>query len=226
MSFKLFLKELSGNRVEGELIKSAFYSFIISAIIFLLFYFTKLKELGTLSTTAISMSILAVLSYSFLSPTIRQVKAYGQHKHGEGMMIGMTIGMLAGFLSGFFVGATNGMFVGSVFGMLVGICLGVYLGSCCGVMGVLEGAMAGFMGGLMGAMTAVMTLTDHIIILGIFIFLISAFITVSLSYMIYLSSKNRKYNSQSYSKEVIISTILFLLTIIIMVFGPRSFLFT
>ena len=43
MSFKEFVKELNGNRVEGELIKTILYSLLTSFIILEILYFLKLR---------------------------------------------------------------------------------------------------------------------------------------------------------------------------------------
>ena len=156
MSFKEFIKELNGSRVEGELIKTVFYSLLVSFALFAVLYFFKFRYISDFIPKYGFFLFFAILSFGLVVPTIRQVRAYKRMNCMSGMMVGMTIGMMAGFLSGYFVGATNGMFIGGVFGMTVGVTLGIWTGSCCGVMGFLEGIMAGFMGGLMGAMTALM----------------------------------------------------------------------
>ncbi len=191
MSFKEFRNELNGKneRVEGELVKTILYSILASFGLLTVLYFTKLKYVENFLPKYGLFIFFSILSYAFILPSIRQVRAYKNFACMSGMMIGMTTGMIAGFLPGYFVGATNGMFWGSVFGMSIGIFTGVWNGKCCGIMGIMEGLMAGFMGGLMGAMTAVMMINDNLKIAGIILFAISAVIVFALSYMIYGETK-------------------------------------
>ena len=226
MSLKEFRKELNGNRVEGELIKTVFYSLSTSFIILGLLYYLRFRYIENFLENQGYFLFFAALSYSLLLPTIRQVRAYKEFPCMTGMMIGMTIGMIAGFLSGFFIASTNGMFVGSVFGMAVGIVLGIWNGKCCGIMGVIEGIMAGFMGGLMGAMTAFMLFNDHLISAMIIVFSISAVILFSLNYMVYKEMKlEERKIKEGHFLTFIITFILIVLTTWLMVFGPRSGVF-
>jgi hypothetical protein len=142
----------------------------------------------------------------------------------SGMMVGMTIGMISGFLPGFYIGMTNGMFVGSAFGMLVGMIFGVWNGKCCGIMGAMEGIMAGFMGGLMGAMTSVMMLNDNVSIMAWIVLIVSAVIMIGLNYMVYNEMKEIKGKNGDNWNIIWISGILMALTVLIVVYGPRSFL--
>ena len=226
MSLKEFRKELNGNRVEGELIKSIFYSLITSFVILGILYYSKFRYIENFMSTKGYFLFFSALSYSLIVPTIRQVKAYKEFACMTGMMIGMTMGMISGFLPGFLIASTNGMFIGSVFGMSIGIFLGIWNGKCCGIMGVMEGIMAGFMGGLMGAMTAFMLFNDHLILSMVIIFLISAVIMVSLNYMIYkeMRFEERKIVEDNFSTFAI-TFVLINLTIWIMLFGPRSEVF-
>ena len=226
MSFKEFTKELNGNRVEGELIKTIFYSLIASFIALAVFYYFKFRYIENFIPNYGFYLFFAVLSYALVAPTIRQIRAYKQMACMSGMMVGMTIGMIAGFLAGYFIGATNGMFIGGLFGMLVGIILGVWTGFCCGVMGFMEGIMAGFMGGWMGSMTAVMLINDNLKFASMIIIGVCAVILVSLNYMIYLETKeSERQKKEDHFITIIISIILTLATSWIMVFGPRSALF-
>lgn len=227
MSFQSFLKELNGNRVEGELLKSIFYSLITSIAILALLYFFKFRFIEHFTDKYGFYLFFAALSYALLTPLIHQVHAYKTFTCMSGMMIGMTMGMLAGFLSSFYIGATNGMFYGSVFGILVGIFFGVWMGSCCGVMGLLEGIMAGFMGGFMGGMTAVMMLNDHIRAMTLIVFLLGGVISIALNYMIYLEMKESERQRQGEHLLIVtVTAILTLATTWLMVFGPRSVLFS
>ena len=187
--FKEFIKELNGNRVEGELIKTTLYSLLTSLIFLVLIYYLKFSSVTDFIPKYGFYLFFSALSLAIITPAIRQIRAYNKFACMSGMMIGMTIGMISGFLLGFYVGSTNGMFVGGFFGVAVGMILGIWNGKSCGVMGIMEGIMAGFMGGLMGAMTAVMLLNDNLKIAGILIFVISAIIMVGLNYMIYKEAK-------------------------------------
>jgi uncharacterized membrane protein (DUF441 family) len=226
MSFKLFVKELNGNRVEGELIKTIFYSLAVSFGLLILLYLFKLRYIENFIPKYGLFIFLAVLSYAILLPSVRQVRAYKEFSCMSGMIIGMTIGMIAGFLSGFYVGATNGMFIGSIFGIFVGIIFGIYNGSCCGIMGFMEGITAGFMGGLMGAMTSVMMLNDHLKAASVIIFMVLSIILISLNYMIYKETKeSERHIKESYVFTIFASLILTSITTWIMVMGPRSIIF-
>ncbi len=226
MSFKEFIKELNGSRVEGELIKTIFYSLVTSLLVIVILYFLILKNTTDFISKYGFYLFLASISYALILPAVRQVRAYKHFACMSGMMIGMTTGMMIGFMSGYFIGATNGMFVGGVFGMIVGSAIGVWMGSCCGIMGVMEGLMAGFMGGWMGAMTAVMLLNDNLKLATVIITIFTAIISILLNYMIFFENKeNERQKQEGHSITVIITLVLMLATTWVMVFGPRSALF-
>ncbi|MEI6849980.1 MAG: hypothetical protein WCK29_02995 [archaeon] len=227
MSFKQFLKELNGNRVEGELIKTVLVSLITSVAIIGILYYFILKNITNFIPNYGLYLLLAAIIYSLLVPIIRQVRTYKQFACMAGMMIGMTAGMVAGFMAGYLVGATNGMFIGGVFGMIIGSVLGVWVGSCCGIMGFMEGIMAGFMGGLMGAMTAVMLLNDHLKLASVIVTIFSGIIAISLNYMIYFEMKEHEGKSrENHFNTILVTAILMILTLGLMVFGPRSAIFS
>ncbi|MDO8460015.1 MAG: hypothetical protein Q7S74_02820 [Nanoarchaeota archaeon] len=227
MSFKQFMKELNGSRVEGELLKTVLYSLVTSFIVIGILYFLVLKNVTNFIPKYGFYLFLAAISYALILPVMRQVRAYKQFGCMSGMMIGMTVGMIAGFMSGYFIGATNGMFIGSVFGMIFGSFLGIWMGSCCGIMGMMEGVMAGFMGGLMGAMTSVMLLNDHLKLATIIMSIFTAVISISLNYMVFFEMKeSERQKKEDYSMTIIITFILMILTTWLMVFGPRSALFS
>lgn len=226
MTTKEFLKELQGTRVEGELLKTIFLSLLTSFITLGLFYFLKLQYIDNFIPKYGFFLFFAILSYALVMPSIRQVRAYKAFPCMTGMMIGMTVGMMSGFLAGFYTGATNGMFWGGVFGMAVGIFLGIWKGKCCGVMGVMEGLMAGFMGGLMGAMTAVMMYNDNLKAAGVIVFIVCGAILAGLNYMLYKETKNEeRTHTEDQFLTLVLSFVLTVLTIWLMVFGPRSALF-
>ncbi len=226
MSFKEFMKELNGNRVEGELVKTIVYSLITSAITLASLYFIKLKNIENFLPKYSLALILIVISYALILTTVRQVRAYREMACMSGMMVGMTTGMIAGFLPGFYLASTNGMFVGSVSGMFLGISMGIWNGKCCGVMGIMEGIMAGFMGGLMGAMTAFMLLNDHLKTTSVLVLTISAVIIIGLNYMIYKEMKEtERQMKEDHFITIILTFLLTVITIWLMVFGPRSGIF-
>ncbi len=226
MAIKEFAKELSGDGVEGELIKTIFYSLLTSFILLAVLYFLKLKTIPEFLPKYGFYIFFTALSYALVIPTIRQVRAYKQFACMSGMMIGMTIGMIAGFLSGFYIGATNGMFMGSIAGMSMGIFLGIWMGSCCGIMGFMEGIMAGFMGGLMGAMTSVMMINDNLKIATFVIFIVTAIILVSLNYLIYTETRETgRQRKEDHFITIVITFILMVISTWIIVFGSRSALF-
>lgn len=224
MSFNNFLKELGGSRVEGELIQTFFYSVLFSSAIVIVINFIA-KGADIFSKYGFYL-ILAIITYSLLTLTLKQVRAYKQFNCMSGMMIGMTSGMIAGFLPGYYIGATNGMFVGGMFGMVAGIFVGIWNGKCCGIMGIMEGVMAGFMGGWMGAMTSVMLLNDNLNIATIFISIVGWIIMFMLNYMIYFEMREADaQHKEGHLANIAFSAVLTLATLIIIVFGPRSLLF-
>ena len=226
MTLKEFTKSLNNNGTEGELVKTIFFSLIVSFSILVILYFIKLKYIENFIPKYGFYLFFAVLSYALILPSIRYIRAYKEFPCMSGMMIGMTTGMIAGFLSGFYVGATNGMFFGSIFGIAIGIFFGIWNGKCCGIMGIMEGMMAGFMGGLMGAMTAIMMYNDNLKIAAFILFIISSVIIIGLNFMIYKETRGAdRIHKDSEWFTVFWSFILTIITTWIMVFGPRSVLF-
>ena len=223
MSFKEFLMYVNE---EENLFKTLFISLLTSFAVLALFYFAGLKNAEEFIPKYGLYLFLAILGYALILLSARHVRIYREFACMSGMMIGMTIGMIAGFLSGFYIGATNGMFWGSVFGMGVGIFFGAWNGKCCGIMGTMEGIMAGFMGGLMGAMTSLMTLNDNVTYMGIITFIISGFILFGLNYMIYKETREIQDKKKESDFFIVFwSMLLTVITILVMVFGPRSALF-
>lgn len=226
MGFKEFMRELNGDRVEGELVKTIFYSLLTSFIFLSLLYVLKFKDVSDFMPKYSFYLFFSALSFAIIVPAVRHVRAYNNLPCMGGMMVGMTMGMVVSFLTGFYVAATNGMFVGGFFGVFVGAALGMYVGKCCGVMGSMEGLMAGFMGGLMGAMTAFMLLNDNLKTAGVLVFAISAIIVTKLHYMIYKETKDfDRQNKEDHFFTIALTFILITITTIIIVFGPRSALF-
>ncbi len=226
MTIKEFIKDLNGNRSEGEIIKTIALSLAASFIVLIVLYFLLFKNIPNFLPKYGFFLFFAALSYAIILPVSKQVRAFSKFPCMSGMMIGMTVGMVGGFLAGYYIGATNGLFIGAVFGMAVGIVLGIWLGSCCGVMGFMEGTMAGFMAGPMGAMTSVMLLNDNLKPMTVIVFFVGAFIMFSLNYMIYLEAKGSEEEKHDGVSPVWVASVLITITSLIMVYGPRSYLFT
>lgn len=227
MTIKNFIKALNGKEVEGEIIQTFIYSLITSAVVLTIFYFLSLKNIKDFFPKYSLYLFLLALSFAIIIPILKQVRAYKQFACMPGMMIGMTTGMIAGFLPGFYIASTNGMFIGSMVGMSIGIIFGIWDGKSCGIMGIMEGIMAGFMGGLMGAMTAFMLLNDHLKATAIIVFIICSVIATGLMYMIYNETRESKRELKENQIITIITTVILVaITTWIMVFGPRSFLFS
>ena len=147
-----------------------------------------------------------------------------------GMMVGMTIGMSAGFSIGMLVGATNGMFIGSAAGIIIGMLAGSYAGNCCGVMGIMEGMMAGLMGGLMGAMTSVMTINDRVIFMIPLLTISMLIILIGLMVMVYQEEIRKKPDVHrkifTFLPFITVNFIILIAITFLMVYGPRSLLFS
>ena len=227
MTFKEFIRELNGRGVEGELVKAMLYSALASFTFLVTLYFLKFKNIEEFIPKYGFFLFFIALTYALLMPAVRQIRSYKELPCMSGMMVGMTTGMIAGFLPGFYVASTNGMFVGSVFGMAIGIFFGIWNGKCCGIMGSMEGIMAGFMGGLMGAMTAFMLLNDNLKATAVIVFVISTIIIFGLNYMVYKEMKgvDRK-SKQDNLITFFITLALIAVTAWIIVFGPRSAIFS
>ena len=91
---------------------------------------------------------------------------------------------------------------------------------------MMEGMMAGLMGGLMGAMTAIMMFNDNLKAAAIVLYIVSAFIVTGLNFMIYNETREaERKHKDSELFTIFWSLILTMVTIWIMVFGPRSMLF-
>jgi hypothetical protein len=227
MSFKEFAKELNGNRVEGELIKTIFYSLLTSFMFLGVLYFFKLRYIENCIPKYGYYLLFSALSIAVIMPAVRQIRAYKEMACMSGMMVGMTMGMISGFLIGFFTASTNGMFIGGFYGVFLGIALGIWNGKCCGIMGIMEGIMAGFMGGLMGAMTSFMLLNDNNLKLaGIISFVISSVIMFGLNFMIYKEMKeNDRQKKEDHTITIALTFALIAVTTWLIVFGPRSAIF-
>ncbi len=223
MNFKLFLKELNGNRVEGKIIKSIFFSLAASLIFLAILYFFKFRLIEEFIPKYGAPLFFMALSYAFIMPVIKQIGVYREMPCMSGMMVGMTSGMISGFLPGFYVASTNGMFVGGFFGVALGILIGIWNGKCCGIMGIMEGIMAGFMGGLMGAMTAFMLLNDNLKIAAIIVFIICSAVLFGLNYLIYKEMQEHHGKAEEGPLFILTLTIILIaVTTWLMVYGPKS----
>jgi len=218
-------------KLEKALIRTTVYTLIFLALVQIIAYYGFFRNIPEFFNKYGYYLIFLVFSIVINSSAVWHIKAYNRYfSHMPGMMIGMTIGMTSGFSIGLVVGATNGMFIGSLVGILSGMFVGSYVGNCCGIMGIMEGMMAGLMGGLMGAMTSVMTLNDNLKIL-IPILIVSIFvITIGLIYMIYKEEiaheTNINYKGFNFMPFITVNFIITLGLTFLMVFGPKSFLFS
>ena len=218
-------------KVEKSMIKTAFYNLIFLILIELVSYFGFFKNIPDFFPKYGYYLIFLVIAVVINSIAIWHIKAY-KHVFScmTGMMIGMTIGMSSGFSIGLIVGATNGMFIGGLAGIIIGIIVGSYAGNCCGLMGIMEGMMAGLMGGLMGAMTSVMTLNDNLAIFVPILMISILAMIIGLIVMVYQEEISKKSEVHYYGFDLLpFITVNFIITFgltLLMVYGPRSFLFS
>ena len=218
-------------KVEASMIKTAFYTLIVLSLTEIIAYFGFFKNIPDFFSKYGYYLIFLVIAMVINSIAVWHVKAYKNiFSCTTGMMIGMTIGMTSGFSIGLIVGATNGMFIGSLAGIVIGIIMGSYAGNCCGIMGIMEGIMAGFMGGLMGAMTSIMTLNDNLAIFVPILIISILSIIIGLIIMIYQEEIKKRpevdYKGFEFLPFITINFIITLILTFLMVYGPRSFLFS
>lgn len=216
--------------VEAKVLEVSCITLIALAVLFALSY--KLFFIGIQNFTArygwyVFYLILSVVANAI---AIYHIKAYRNAVTCmAGMMIGMTVGMITGLTLGFLVGATNGMFTGSLYGMIVGMITGAWCGKCCGIMGLMEGMMAGLMGGTMGAMLSVMLINDGVLMFTPFFILACTLILAGLGYMVY---KEHAFSDEKIIKPypptlfVLACFAVTIITVLIMVYGHKSVLFT
>ncbi|MFH0971411.1 MAG: hypothetical protein V1835_02480 [Candidatus Micrarchaeota archaeon] len=205
-------------KVEAKGFELLIYSFLLLSASTVL-----MNLIGILSPGNTYYASLSLLSCTVIIAVAWQVEAYrDSFTHMNGMMVGMTIGMSAGFLAGAIIGATNGMFLGSVYGMLIGMAAGAYMGYCCGVMGILEGLMGGLMAGTMGAMLSVMMIFDNLKIFLVFLLGSFMLIMFGLGYMIHKENMGFKAERPGISGFIAVSLIAHLITLLIMIYGPKS----
>lgn len=228
VNFKKYLEDIKqGNRIEREVILIAAGIFVALILLEAIAYFGFFKNIPNFFNKYGYYIIFLIISAVITGASVWHIKAYGDRfSCMTGMMIGMTTGMISGFLIGMLVGATNGMFMGSIMGILVGMAVGIWTGNCCGVMGTMEGMMAGLMGGLMGAMTSLMLLNDNlklIIPILVFAFLM---ILIGLDYTIYKEARNAKVNKYEYFPYITFCFIITITLTFLMIYGPKSALFT
>ncbi|MBI4918376.1 hypothetical protein HY837_00470 [archaeon] len=199
--------------------------FISLALVYKLF-FISIPNFNTKYAWYFFYLILAIISNA---TAIYHLKAYRNAVTCmAGMMIGMTLGMMSGLMLGYLVGATNGMFTGTVYGMILGMIVGAWCGKCCGIMGLMEGMMAGLMGGTMGAMLSVMLINDKILIFTPIFILACIIILVGLGCMVYKEhslSEEKTIKPYSLSLFVLACFLIVLITILVMLYGPKSALF-
>ena len=115
MNLQKFIAELSGARVEGELIKTFFISLISSLAVLVLAWVVRLRFIEGFWSDYGLLTGYAVLTYALLVPAMRQIRAYGQFACMTGMMIGMTLGMM-GYMEGIMAG-----FMGGIMGAMTSV---------------------------------------------------------------------------------------------------------
>ena len=228
VNFKRYLEDIKkSDRVEREVILIAVGILVSLALLESIAYFGFFKNIPNFFSKYGYYIIFLIISVVITGASVWHIKAYGNRfSCMTGMMIGMTTGMIAGFLTGMIIGATNGMFMGSVVGILIGMSVGIWTGNCCGVMGTIEGMMAGLMGGLMGAMTSLMLLNDNLKLIIPILVLASLMILIGLDYTIYKETRNAKLNKYEYLPYITFCFIITIALTFLMVYGPKSALFT
>ncbi len=216
-------------KFESKIIEVAAITVVVLTVLFVLSYQFFFSGIYNFSAKYGWYSIYLIILVVANATTIYHLKAYRNAVTCmAGMMMGMTIGMIAGLSFGYIVGATNGMFTGSVYGMLVGMITGAWCGKCCGIMGLMEGVMAGLMGGTMGAMLSVMMLNDRILLFTPIFVLSCISILAGLGYMVYKEhSMSEEKIIQPYSLSVFVITCVLavLITLLIMIYGPKAGIF-
>ncbi len=199
--------------------------FLCLAIAYKLF-FLSISDFNTKYAWYIFYLIIAVTSNA---TAIYHLKAYRSAVTCmAGMMIGMTLGMMSGFMLSYLVGATNGMFTGTLYGMIVGMIVGAWCGKCCGIMGLMEGMMAGLMGGAMGAMLSVMMINDNILIFTPLFMLACIIVLIGLGHMVYTEhslSDEKIIKPYPLSLFVFVCFLVSIITVLVMLYGPKSALF-
>ena len=213
---------------EKEVLEVALFTFVGLFLIFGVlhkFYFSNIPTYISKYPWYFFYTIVAVVANA---TAIYHLKAYRNAVTCmTGMMIGMTIGMITGFTLGYLVGATNGMFIGTVYGIILGVAVGIWCGKCCGIMGIMEGAMAGLMGGSMGAMLSVMMLSDHILLFTPFFILVCMGILFGLGHIVFkehAASEEKIIKPYSLSVFFVICLVITTITILLMLYGPKSIL--
>lgn len=217
---------------EKQMIIVGLISFILIAIAMVMLYFGYFKSIPGFAERYNLYIIYTTIAVTVIGVGIWHIKSY-RHTFNcsMGMMVGMTIGMMVGFLLGAIIGATNGLFMGSVYGMFLGMFAGAWCARNCGIMSIMEGLMAGLMGGLMGAMTTVMMLNDNIVLFMPILIGSIVIIMGGMSLLIYKESVEHRDNISKKDKYEMFSYIsllfiLAMLTVFIMVYGPKSAILT
>jgi copper chaperone CopZ len=171
------------------------------------------------------------LSVASIGATIWYMSSYkGTVTCMTGMMIGMTVGMQAGMMIGAVVGGTNGFFTGAMVGMTVAVIAGTITGAVCGIMGAVQGMMSGVMAGTMGAMITVMMFTDHVFVFMPYYMALNVLILLGLIYLFYEEvvegKKVERKKSYDFVSLAAASVVVTTIITMIMIYGPKSPLFT
>ena len=232
---KLMLQSLelfSSNDIAKETLKLAVMTLIGMLILFGIFYFGFFAQSKNFMEKFGWLMIDLIVALVVVSSSAWHWKNFQGMSCSSGMMVGMVQGMLTAFLIGIIFGVSNGMFVGSVIGIVLGMALGTWVGKSCGIMGVLEAEMAAFMAGPMGAMVSIMMVNDYYqVFIPFTIVLSTVFLgNTALSRSIEMNTPEccivKRTARQDFLLFLGLNFIAFLILAGIMLYGPKSALFS
>jgi hypothetical protein len=226
------LRDFNENRkkytIELSSLKYSLFIFVILSLLEGIAYFGFFKYIPDFISNYVIWFFYLNLSISTIGSAVWHYLAYKVRVTCmTGMMIGMTIGMQTGMMIGSVIGAVNGFFVGAMTGMILGVIAGALTGKCCGIMGVLQGMMAGVMGGTMGPMISIMMFSDNLLLFMPFYIAINVFILWGFSYMVLEEMGEGKNAEKTPTEFITLASVCIIITfvlVIIMVYGPKSFL--
>jgi copper chaperone CopZ len=216
------------NSIEISALKYAAASFFIIILIETIAYFGFFRTIPNFLSKYIWWLFYLNITISTLGASLWHFFAYKTKVTCMlGMMVGMAFGMQTGMMIGAVIGATNGFFIGAMTGMIIGVIAGILTGKCCGVMGIMQGMMAGIMGGTMGPMISLMMFSDNILLFMPFYMLINVAIMAGYIYMMFeeaVEGKDVKKAPLDFLTFVSASIIISAAFIVLMLYGPKSFL--
>jgi hypothetical protein len=234
MEFKIRLNDFFNDRKKyAQLHKGLYYvfaGFIAIVLIQIVSYFGFMSSIPNFLGRYGWWLFYLDLSVATLSGAVWYMASYKSRIACMlGMMLGMTVGMQTGMMLGAVVGATNGFFIGAMAGMILGVIAGTFAGASSGTMGALQGMMSGVMGGTMGAMITVMMFSDNVLLFMPFYMVINVAILAGNSLMYYEEIVENKENVTKRDMDLMsflaANIIIAFVLMLIMVYGPKSFLF-